>query len=222
MIINLIIPAKGVSRRIKNKNLYQIGGKSLIYMACEKLLKCKNINKVYLDTESQDVISSVRPLFDQGLHLIKRHPSLATNDIGANEMMIYGLHSIDECDILLQSFCTSPLLSSDTIDRCIQTFVDKGLPKYDSFFTTVDIQEYFWKDEQPHNFSVKELPNSFDLEVLKMETHGLYGITVESLMETKTRVGNKPMLISIPRIESLDVNVSEDLELIERLLDVTK
>jgi len=222
MKINLVIPAKGKSNRIENKNLHEIGGKSLIYHTCKKALECRNVNKVYLDTESPDIIASVKPLFEKNLGLIKRHPSLATNDIGANEMMIYALHSVDECDILLQTFCTSPLLTSQTIDKCIEKFVEQGLPKHDSFFTTVDVQEYFWKDGKSYNFSTKELPNSFELDVLKMETHGLYGITVESLLRNKTRVGNSPMMISIPKIESLDINVREDLVLIERLMNVTK
>lgn len=219
MKINIVIPAKGKSKRIENKNLHVINGKSLIYHTCEKILKCKNINKVYLDTESVDIISSVRPLFDCGLHLINRHPSLSTNDIGANEMMMYALHSVDECDILLQTFCTSPLLKASTVDQCVEKFVEYGLPKHDSFFTTVDIQEYFWKDGRAYNFCTKNLPNSFELDVLKMETHGLYGITVESLLQNKTRVGNNPMMINVPKIESLDVNVKEDLELIERLMN---
>lgn len=222
MKINLIIPAKGTSKRIKNKNLHQINGKTLVFLACEKALKCNNVDGVYLDTESDDIISSVKPLFSKGLRLIKRHPSLATNDIGANEMMIYGLHSVDECDVLLQTFCTSPMLTSKTIDHCIEKFINHGLPKFDSFFTTVDIQEYFWKNGKSYNFSIKELPNSFELDVLKMETHGLYGITVDSLLRSKTRVGNNPMMIGVSKIESLDINVDEDLELIERLMNVTK
>jgi CMP-N-acetylneuraminic acid synthetase len=220
--INCIIPAKGKSQRISNKNLHKINGKSLIYLTCEKVLKCKNIDKVYLDTESQEIISSVQPLFSKGLHLINRHPSLANNDIGANEMMIYGLHSVDECDILLQTFCTSPLLKHETIDECIERFVNYGIKNHDCFFTTVDVQEYFWKDKKPFNFSIQELPNSFELNVLKMETHGLYGITVESLLKNKTRIGDSPMMMSVSRIESLDINIKEDLEIIERLIDVTK
>jgi len=222
MKINIVIPAKGKSQRISNKNLYQINGKSLIYLACEKALNCKNIQNVYLDSESPDIIHSVKPLFNAGLKLINRHYSLANNDIGANEMMVYALHSVEECDILLQTFCTSPLLTSETMDKCIEMFVNKGIPKHDSFFTTTDVQEYFWKDNKAYNFCTKNLPNSFDLPVLKMETHGLYGITTSALLEHKTRVGKNPMLITVPKIESLDVNVKDDLNLIERLMNAAK
>ena len=62
MKINLIIPAKGTSQRIKNKNLCTINGKSLVRLACEKALRCSNVNEVYLDTESEEIISSVADL----------------------------------------------------------------------------------------------------------------------------------------------------------------
>lgn len=218
MIINAVIPAKGNSVRIKNKNLYEINGKSLIFLACEKLLECKNISNVYIDTECPGILSSVSSLLSRGLKVIDRPKQLADNQTGANEMMIYALHSVEECDLLLQTFCTSPTLTSDTIDKCIEKFINFGMPENDSFFTTIDVQEYFWKNNKPDNFSLKELPNSFELDVLKMETHGLYGITTESLIKNQTRIGKNPMMISVSKIESLDINVPEDLSIIKRIL----
>ena len=99
MKINLIIPAKGTSQRIKNKNLCTINGKSLVRLACEKALRCSNVNEVYLDTESEEIISSVADLEKSGLKIIKRAKELANNDIGANEMMVYGLHSVSDCGV---------------------------------------------------------------------------------------------------------------------------
>ena len=37
--ISLVIPAKGTSDRLKNKNLLKLGEKSLTFLACEKCLK---------------------------------------------------------------------------------------------------------------------------------------------------------------------------------------
>jgi len=220
MKANIIIPAKGSSQRLKNKNLLEINGKSLIYLACEKILKCSNINNVYIDSESDEIISNVSRLKSEGLKIIKRPKELANNDIGANEMMIYGLHSITECDIILQSFCTSPLIKSKTIDDCIEKFWEKQ-DKYDSFFTVTPTQEYFWTESGPLNFSPKMLPNSFQLRELFMETHGLYGIKTTSLIQLKQRIGLNPLKISIPKIESFDVNNQEDLNIVRRLLNVS-
>ena len=72
MRINLIIPAKGSSQRIKNKNLCVVNGKSLVRLACEKALQCKNVSNVYLDTESEEIEYQVCDLLKEGLKIIKR------------------------------------------------------------------------------------------------------------------------------------------------------
>jgi CMP-N-acetylneuraminic acid synthetase len=218
MKVTAIIPAKGTSQRIENKNLYKVNGKTLVEMACEKVLQCKSIDEVYIDTESEKVLLNVEHLFKEGLKLIKRPKELANNDIGANEMLVYGLHSASDCDLILQTFSTSPLITSKTIDQCVTKFLSRG-NIHDSFFTVNKMQEYLWDLENgPINFDIGELPNSFELDPIYVETHGLYGIYTEKLLKLKTRVGENPMLIPISKIESFDIDDMEDLEIVETLI----
>ena len=83
------------------------------------------------------------------------------------------------------------------------------------------MQEYFWQNNKPMNFSTKRLPNSFELDKMYMETHGLYGIMTSALIETKTRVGKNPMLLPISRLQSLDINIEEDLKLVKRVMNAS-
>ena len=219
MKINCIIPAKGNSERLKNKNLMRINGKSLVRLACEKILKSEHIDEVYLDTECDKVISEVSDLSKAGLKFIKRPACLANNDIGANEMMVYGLHSVSECDMLLQTFSTSPTLTIETIDQCIEKFMNTTTA-HDSFFTVSKVQEYFWTNGKPNNFLTETLPNSFELDPMLMETHGLYGIKTNSLIRCKKRVGDMPMLIEIPKTESIDIDDHEDFLIAKAVLSV--
>jgi len=217
MEIAIIIPAKGKSERVKNKNLYEINGKPLVRIVCEKVLKCKTINKFYLDTEDKGIIQSCDDLQSEGLQIINRPKELASNYIGANELMVFGLHSIEHCDLLLQTFSTSPLIRPETIDKCVMHFLDNRKNE-DGFFTVTKVQEYFWKNGKPLNFDIEALPNSSELDPLYMETHGLYGIMTESLLERKTRAGKKPMLIEIPLLESLDIDTHDELIMAEKML----
>lgn len=125
MKISVIVPAKGNSNRLKDKNLVKVLDHSLTEMACEKLLRSKVINNVYLDTDSEKIIDDVLHLFNKGLKLIKRPKELANNNITANDLIIYALHRIEKCDLILQSFVTSPLLKIETIDKCIKEFLKK-------------------------------------------------------------------------------------------------
>ena len=218
MHITLVIPAKGVSERVKNKNLYRIGGKTLVRMACEKALLCKNVNAVYIDTESEAILQDVSELFVKGLKVIKRPKEFSNNFIGANEMMVYALHSIGETDLICQTFSTSPMITHQTIDKCIAEFLESR--DHDSFFTVTSVQEYFWDEQsRPINFDPMKLPNSFDLPKMYMETHGLYGIKPEALLKMKTRVGSNPLLIKINRNEALDIDDADDIVLFNKIYD---
>lgn len=218
MRVSLIIPAKGHSERVHNKNLCRIDGKSLIEIACERALACKNVSSIYLDTESDEIKLLVKKYFDRGLKLIDRPKELATNAVGANEMLVYALHTIEETDLLLQSFSTTPLLTSATIDRCIDIFLNEK-SDYDSFFTVLPMKEYFWNiNNTPQNFDTGVLPNSQDLAPVYLETHGLYGIYAKDLIKCKRRVGNRPLLIPIPKMEAIDIDDYEDLEIARRLM----
>lgn len=213
MHVSLVIPAKGTSERVKNKNLIMINGKTLVRLACEKALRCAEVDNVYLDTESEAIIRDVKDLEKKGLNIIRRPVELADNEIGANEMMMYALHQIEETDLLCQTFCTSPLISEETIDNCILKFRET---EHDSFFTVLKTQEYFWQDGKPINYNLDNVPNSFDLEPYLMETHGLYGITVNALLKHKTRIGECPLLIPISKIESLDINEPDDVRIVRK------
>ncbi len=220
MKVSAVVPAKGHSERVSNKNLRKVNGKTLVQRGCEKLLACDNIHKVYIDTEDERIKSSVRPLFSRGLNLLDRPPELANNDIGANEMFVYAMHSIDETDILIHHYCTAPLIKPETIDECINEFVKKQ-KHYDSFFTVTPVKEYFWtEDGDQMNFDVEELPNSQNLEKLYRETHGLYGIKTQDLIKQQRRVGENPLLVPISKRESFDVDTVEDLEIVRRLVDI--
>lgn len=221
MKISVIIPAKGSSDRLREKNLVKVLDYSLTEMACEKLLKSKLIDNVYLDTDSEKIIDDVVHLFSKGLKLIRRPKELANNSITANDLIIYALHSIDKCDLILQSFVTSPLLTIETIDSCIKKFLKSK--KHDAFLTVESTQEYWWsKNGKPTNFDINTLPNGVDLEKIYKETHGLYGIYTKSLFKCKNRFGINPMLIETSKVEGLDINDNDDLRFLRAIMSYEK
>ena len=217
MKISIVIPAKGSSERLKNKNMLKINSKSLTYRACEKCLNVPLINNVYIDTESDEIISDVYPLVKEGLKVIKRPEYLATNQSGGNELIVFEQSVIEKCDLLLHTYPTSPLITSETINTVIQKYLNNS-EKYDSFFTAVHFQEYIWDQNGPINFSLDELPNAVNLPAnVFVETHGLYGIKDSALTKYKRRLGAKTMPVLIPREQSMDINYEEDFKLLEIL-----
>lgn len=217
MKITVIIPAKGTSERVNNKNLYEINGKSLVYRACEKCLKSKLITSVYIDTESEKIIENVKDLIELGLKVIKRPIEMATNKTSGNDLIAFEYSNIEPCDLVLHTYSTSPLITEKTIDNCLEKFL-QNWQDYDSFFSATPFQEYIWDNSgNPINFSIEQLPNSVDLPKIWLESHGLYGIKYHVLGVLKRRLGNKTLPIEIPREESLDINYESDIKILENI-----
>ena len=55
-----VIPARGNSRGIKNKNLLKINGKSLIEIAIENAKKSKKITKIIFSSDSNKLINEAK------------------------------------------------------------------------------------------------------------------------------------------------------------------
>ena len=52
----VIIPAKGGSTRLPNKNMYLLNGKPLIEYTLDYIKKCKQIDDLYVTTDSEEII----------------------------------------------------------------------------------------------------------------------------------------------------------------------
>ncbi|HIU86998.1 TPA: cytidyltransferase, partial [Candidatus Spyradomonas excrementavium] len=55
MKVYAFVPAKGSSERVENKNMRYLDGERLYAKALKTLLNCKEIDKVFLDTESEEM-----------------------------------------------------------------------------------------------------------------------------------------------------------------------
>ena len=80
------IHAKGNSKRVKNKNIKKLKNRPLIYYAITKALKCKLIDKVVIDSDSDKILKIGKSF---GATPIKRPKNLANNKVGGDELALY-------------------------------------------------------------------------------------------------------------------------------------
>lgn len=57
-----VIPARGGSTRLKDKNIYPLGGKPLIRWTTEAVVKSSVFDKILISTDSDDIFEAVRDL----------------------------------------------------------------------------------------------------------------------------------------------------------------
>lgn len=208
----VFIHAKGTSERVHAKNLRKINGVSLVRLAALKAIEAGCFSVVYIDTESDNIWDEVK---DLDVKLIKRDPKLATNSTNGNTLLEYSTKNSIKSDNYFILSCTTPLVSAETIFKCVSFFNEKNT-EYDSVVAVNEMREYYWRDNKP-SYDLVDIPNSFNLSPLLVETHAIYGITSKAFVKLNRRIGDKVLLYSMPKIESMDIDTEEDFRICEIL-----
>ncbi len=206
MKVAAFLPAKGTSNRLPNKNTMLLDGEPLFLRSLKKLLQSKEIDEVFLDTESHDIIEMASEIKCKILH---RDPSLASNNTDGHTLFYNEvLHT--NADICIQLLCTSPFIKIETIEEAIAIL--KNSNEYDSVVAIRKEKQYRWNGYQPE-YPIDRIPNSIDLPDTIIESMGLYVVRRETALRLKRRIGEKPYLLEIEPLESIDVNWPKDFEL---------
>ena len=138
----VIIPARGGSKSIKNKNLQTINGDSLISISIKKFLDLNISVDIIVTSDSKEILNIAKT---NGALAVTR-PKNISGDSANSESAL--LHAINEYEKLNKKFdsiifhqCTSPLLSKNSIINILTEF-ENG--KHDSIFTAVYEHNPIW------------------------------------------------------------------------------
>ena len=122
-----IIPARGKSKGLKNKNISNFAGKPLIAYSIEAALNCSEIKRCIVSTEDP-VIKKIS--IDYGAEVIDRPLELATDTAQTNAVVQHVLEKLlqennfPEYFVMLQP--TSPLRRTEHIQSCINAFFNSN------------------------------------------------------------------------------------------------
>jgi CMP-N-acetylneuraminic acid synthetase len=120
-----IIPARGGSKGIPKKNITPLQGKPLIQYTIEAAQNSSHIDKVFLSSDNDEIISTAKELGLESDYIRPHH--LADDHAGTVDVVLDALRWLKETqaytpDILLLLQPTSPLRTSKDIDDAIDQF----------------------------------------------------------------------------------------------------
>ena len=115
-----LIPARGGSKRISNKNLKKINGKSLIEWTIKYALKQKLINEIFVCTDIY--LNSTK--LDNRINLIDRPDELNNSTSSLLDLIRYVVikKKLNHNDNLLLLLPTAPLRVTSDFEKSIDTF----------------------------------------------------------------------------------------------------
>ena len=215
MMIVALLPMRHESHRVKQKNYREFNGRPLFHWVLLTLDQCPSITSILIDTDSP-VIKEQAPGVSGKVQVIDRPAHLLGDKVPMNDILMHDVGQV-KADIYLQTHSTNPLLEAETIERAIKTFM-QGREKYDSLFSVTRWQTRFWdKEGKAVNHDPAKLERTQDLPPLFEENSNLYIFTKDVLLKRRNRIGYKPMLFEIPRLEATDIDEEEDFKLAENL-----
>ena len=219
----VIIPARGGSKGIPNKNLIPLNGKPLIQYTIEVAQTVFANEKIIVSTDSQNI-------FDFSLKMglsnsFLRPDKYATDSSGMNDVLLNFCDQIQfiayDTIVLLQP--TSPLRSSESILNSLNLY-----KKYDQIDMLVSVKEtkenpYFTLFEEKNNFLVKVKDSNIvrrqDCPKVYALNGAIYLINKKSFLKNKSLNFNRIIKFLMNNYESIDIDTYDDLKYCEYLLN---
>ena len=222
MNIHCVIPARGGSKVIPNKNIIDFCGKPLIAWTIEQCISSKYISDVWVSSDSQEILD-VAEVY--GAKSIQR-PDEISGDLSSSESAwIHAIEVIEssdnKIDLVLAPQVTSPLRETKDIDSAIELFHKEGC---DSMFSSSIAEDlFFWqKDEfkvlKSVNYDYLNRKRRQDAPKQIIENGSFYLFKPEIIKKNNNRFGGKIGHSEMDFWKMFEIDNAEDLLMCSALM----
>jgi CMP-N-acetylneuraminic acid synthetase len=215
-----LIPARGGSKGIAEKNIVPLAGRPLLAYTCVAALGSSTLTRVVCSTDSEPVAEVARAC---GVEVLERPAALAQDDTPMLDVLTHALAALRETETLVLLQPTSPLRRSEHIDAAVALLGDTGA---DSVVSVVKVPHAFVPESllvldegalQPY------LPGAAprrrqDKPVLYARNGPAVLATRASTLNDGSLYGRDVRALVMSPAESIDVDDADDLQIAEALL----
>lgn len=213
--VKALVPMKGHSERVPHKNIRPLAGKPCFHWVMEALSASDYIDEIIINTDSEEIAASAAK-FPKARILVR--PDFLLGDMVSIQPLIEYDLSQSDGTYYLQTHSTNPLLTTETVNKAIETFFAQN--EHDTLFSVTEIkQRFYWPDGRGINHDPKHLIRTQDLEPIYHENSCFYVFSKETNEKTKNRLGANPLMFPIDRLEAADIDDMEDFYWAEFLME---
>ncbi len=214
--ITALLPMKGHSERVPNKNMRLFAGRPLYHCVAEVLQNSNYIERIIINTDSDKIAADALENFSK----VKIHarPRVICGDlVPMNEIIACDLANSDG-EHFLQTHSTNPCLSRSSVENAIKKYF-RHLNNYDSLFSVTKLQtRLYWQVNKPINHDPKVLLRTQDLKPVYEENSNIYIFSKASFrISGNQRIGQKAQLYELEKNEAIDIDEEIDFQLAELL-----
>lgn len=221
------IPVRGGSKSIPLKNIKPMCGKPLVYWTVAAACGCRNIDKVYVATDSEKIREILQNVKDTGtdgrldkMEIIGRSQESASDTASTEFAMLeFAREHLFDHIVLIQA--TSPLLTAEDLDRGFALYEQK---ETDSVLSVVRQKRFNWKVEkdgsaQPTNYDYFHRPRRQEFEGYCVENGAFYITSRKRLLATENRISGNVKAVEMSEDTFFEIDEPSDWDMIQQLLE---
>ena len=208
-----LIAVRQGSERVKNKNIRDFCGTSLLEIKIGQAMRCDLIDEVVVSSDCGKMLEVAK---SYGVTTHKRDEYFCSNNVPMNLVYEHLANSID-CDHVIYLHVTSPLLKDDSLKRSIEIYKDNLESSYDSLASVETVKKYLWHNDKPVNYSPSNHPRSQDLPGFVALNFAINIISRKEMIRRKNILGSKFYPFLLDAFESVDVDNEFEFSIAEHL-----
>ena len=216
-----LMPMRHSSERVPGKNYRPFGDdRPLFHHSLDMLRACPKIDRIVIDTDSPTIKEQCADKYPD-VQIVDRPPHLASGDTPMNDVLLHDISEVPS-EFYLQTHSTNPLMTVETLQKAIDTFLE-NYPIYDSLFSVTRVQSRFWDGvARALNHNPNILLRTQDLPPIYEENSCIYIFEGKSMMERHNRIGLRPYMFEIERLEALDIDEEIDFQVADLIFKQTR
>jgi CMP-N-acetylneuraminic acid synthetase len=227
MSILAVIPARGGSKGIKNKNLKEIGGKPLVAWMIEAAKAAPSVTNIVVSSDDEDILFAAAR-YGAGKELRPAH--LATDTASSESVLLDYLETYRSiCDTVLLLQPTSPMTLSEDIEGVLVALdapAGMHIPlKFDSAFSVTPFDKFLWHDMGVAKGVVGINHEKTQPREMRQQRHGqfmengaIYAMRTKAFLKAKNRFCGYSNTYVMPKDRSLEIDDLADWQMAEALL----
>lgn len=217
------IPVRGGSKSIPLKNIKPICGKPLVYWVVRAACQSRWIDIVYIATDSEEIKDTVEGFGFEKAKVIGRSPESATDTASTESAMLEFAENYEFDNIVLIQ-ATSPLLTSDDLDRGFELFQEEDT---DSVISVVPQKRFYWEyikegTVRPVNYDVYNRPRRQDFSGCLTENGAFYITGRVGLLSSKNRLSGRIKAVEMCEDSFIEIDEPGDWVIMEALMKKNK
>lgn len=212
----VLIPARGGSKGIKNKNITNVAGNPLIYYVSYSAQKSKHTDKIYVGTDSEKIANVAMSFGFNKLQIYKRLKKNAADTSKTIDFVLEFVKKLEEDDVLILIQATSPLTTSEDIDNAINLYQSSDC---DSLFSAVNADGFYWnKNGEPvlHDYKNRQRRQEYEPELLR-ENGAIYINKVKNIIKNKSLLSGKIRPFIMAPETKTEIDTYDDIYTIEKI-----